>query len=366
MIIGIDINVLTRKNRTGTERYVFELIKEMMKVDLEDNEQIRLYSSAKIDDLPKLPTGWEMKIITIPKGKGWTHLRLSLELLLNPPDIFFSPAHEIPLLRRKKTKILSTVHDVAFHVIPKMYPKKEVRRQEWSLKRTLRITDKILTISQATAMDLIHRYNVSASKIAIAHLAPTAFVDANKSDADVLKGYNLDKKGYFFTLSRIEKKKNILNLVKAYSKYRKLEKNPKLLVLGGKQGFGFDEIEAEVAKTDGIIMLGFVPDNHVKTLMSNAKAYLFPTWYEGFGMPVLESQIVNTPLIAANIPAIREVAGDSAILIDPDDIDGWAIDMAQVDEIVESFNLEEKAKKNLARFSWKKTSDLTWKVIREL
>ena len=115
---GIDVNALARERYTGTERYVLELMHEMMRVPLEADERVWLYSSRRVEALGELPQGWEWRILKWP-GKGWTHIRLSWELLRRPPSVFFSPAHEIPLLHRR-AKIVNTVHDIAFEIVPEV------------------------------------------------------------------------------------------------------------------------------------------------------------------------------------------------------------------------------------------------------
>jgi glycosyltransferase involved in cell wall biosynthesis len=363
---GIDANVLTRQNITGTERYVSALLKEMMKTPLLDDERVLLYVSAPVKALTNLPKGWEVKVLAWPKIKGWTHLRLSMELIINTPDVFFSPAHEIPLFA-PRTQIVATVHDVAFRALPNLYSPKAIKRQDWSVRRQIRMASKLLSVSESTKDDLLKYYQVEPSMVVPTLLAvdEEMFKISESSVNETLVTYSLESKSYFLSIGRIEKKKNIGFLISAFEEYRKEHKG--VLVLGGSFGFGGDEIKDQIENSpfrSDIRALGYVPDDDLPALMRGARAYVFPTNYEGFGIPALEAMAADIPLIASDIPALREVAGDAALFADPSDVQAWATAMAEVS--LETEVLREKGKERLGHFSWTTTAAKTWEVLRSL
>lgn len=361
-VYGIDVNVLTRKKRTGTERYVFELIQEMKKISLHIDEQVVLYSSAALPELNPLPDGWEVKVLKWPfPFRGWTHVRLSLELFFRTPNLFFTPAHEIPFLTGK-AKIVSTVHDVAFHFFPELYSDKAKKRQEWSLARSIKKSAKMIAISHATKSDLERKYAVNPDRISVVQLG----IDAEDFNTNAVTSSN----PYFLHVGRVEKKKNIQLLVQAFDAFKQSTKSKIGLVLVGSFGYGSDEINEQIKISefaDDIKVMGYMSDKDMIPLLNGALAYVLPSKFEGFGMPALEAMAAGVPLIASDLPVMREVAEGAALFSDPDDVNSWTTSMTRMatDQELRSTLIaagHERAKK----FSWAKTAERTWKVLRNV
>ncbi|MFA6131211.1 MAG: glycosyltransferase family 1 protein [Patescibacteria group bacterium] len=368
---GIDANVLTRAKKTGTERYTRELLREMMTFPLQDDERVILYSSALIPDFVNLPKGWELKILDWKLKKGWTHMRLSWELLVRTPNLFFSPAHEIPLFHGR-TKIVSTVHDVAFRLVPEVYTEANRKRQEWAVGRAVKQAKRIITVSETTKNDLMRFFGVAKEKIVPIHLAvkPEQFMVSNEKQQEILNKYHLNPGLYFVSVGRIEKKKNIPFLLDAFDAFKKDRGigDPYCLVLIGSMGEERAEIEAQLnqlACKDSIHGLGYLPDEEIRAILSGAIGYVFPSNYEGFGIPSLEAMASRIPLIASDIPALREVAGEAAIFCGPKDVGAWKNAMKIIaDDQAMRADLVLKGSERLQDFSWKKTAEKTWEVLR--
>lgn len=361
-IYGIDANVLTRDRVSGTERYVASLLKAMMKQPLLDGEQVVLYTSKPAFSETVLPKGWKEHVLKWPLKKAWTHGRLSLELTLRTPNVFFSPAHEIPV-RTGRAKIVSTVHDVAFHKFPNIYPDKERKRQEWSVTRSLKLSDRILTVSETTKNDLVELYKANPDKVTATPLAiySERFDITSDEVWRVREKYHLPEEPFVLYVGRLEKKKNLSMLIKACVKANQH------LILAGSFGFGADEIKEEVKATHGLVQtLGYVPDQDLAGLMRNAHAYVFPSRYEGFGIPALEAFAAEVPLIASDIPALREVAGDAAIFAHPTSVNQWGESLGRMKNEELRKELIEKGKEQLKKFSWNRTAEKTWDVLRSV
>lgn len=358
---GINASVLNLPRWTGVERYVFELLNEMKTMPLETGERVVLYCAEPVEALNPLPVGWSWKVLKWPFPKGWTHGRLSIELSLHPPDVFFAPGHEVPFFGGQE-KTVFTIHDVAFRVVPGLYSDLDLSRQESAVRQGLEWSDKLLTVSEATANDLHNLFNVSYDRITVTHLALPSHMGPVEVNANILQKYGLKEKEYLLYVGRVEQKKNIATLIEAFSKAEKMGVS---LAIAGSDGYGAEEIK-EAAK-EGIKFLGYVPDEYLPSLYAGALAYLFPSKYEGFGIPVLEAFQAKTPVVASDIPALREVASDAALFVDPLDVSGWtqAIERIIGDELLrESF--VKKAIDRLQAFSWKKTAEKTWKVLRDV
>jgi glycosyltransferase involved in cell wall biosynthesis len=373
MTYGIDVNCLTRKNYTGTERYVFSLVKEMMQIPLVDGEEVVLYASAMVETLGALPKGWRWSILNWPLSKGWTHGRLSWELIRRTPNVFFSPAHEIPRFYGR-TKIVNTVHDIAFVYFPQAYSWHHRRRHAWSVKRSLKKATIILTVSEATKQDLIKEYKAHSNNITPTPLAVDAdvFHATEEEQARVLQKYRLFEKKYFFFVGRLEEKKNIVTLIRAFEEYKKRRGagDPMQLVLAGTFGYGAEEIKNAIEYStvkNAIRTLGFVPDKDLPGLFAGSLAFTFPSLYEGFGMPILEAMTVGAPVLASDIPTSREVAGEAAVYAPTQSVATWAEQMDRLVNDVELRNrLVEKGKQRAIQFSWAKTAEITWSVLRRV
>ncbi len=372
MIIGIDANALTRKHYTGTERYLHALLLNMQREPLRDGERVVLYTSAPAESIEPLPQGWSWKTVRWPLPKGWTHGGLSWELLRRPPDVFFTPVHEVPLLHRR-AKIVNTIHDIAFAIEPKTYSTLARLRQQWAVKRAIKQADHLITVSQTTRQDLHRLYKVPLEKMTTTLLAidqkdfVTICDDRHKRSLDDLRLY---KDKYFLTIGRIEEKKNIGLLLEAFFEFKKRRGigDPTQLVLAGKPGDGMERFEKQIARSSfgkDVRLLGYISDEQKTALLQGALAYVFPSRYEGFGIPALEAFASGCPLLASDIPALREVAGEAALFAQTDQVNGWAREMERValDAALRN-NLIVAGRERVNAFSWSKTATKTWEVLR--
>lgn len=365
---GIPVNGLIIKNYTGVEKYTLALLQEMMRQPLYRDEKVVLYSSQKIETLEPLPYGWEWKIIKWAP-KGWTHLRLSFEMLKSPCDVLFIPAHELPFLHRH-TKIVNTIHDIAFRMFSESYSFLQNLRQRWSILRSMK-ANCVIAISEATKNDIKRYYKISDDKISVIHHAinPNDFQTDDFDVFRILSEFSLKKNNYFLTVGRIEEKKNISMLIDAFEKYKDAG-GVCQLVLVGNYGFGEDELRMKINNSrfrESIITPGYVPDENLPAIFSGALAYVFPSKYEGFGLPVLEAMAASIPILASDIPALREVAEDAALFAGSRDVDSWVANMEKIttDEKLRK-ELVNNGKGRLKDFSWSKTARQTWKRLRSV
>jgi len=365
MIIGIDASRAGTKQKTGTEYYSYEIIKSLLEID-KTNHYI-LYSKNRLEgELANLPKNAVNKILKFPRL--WSQIRLSSEMIKNPPDVLFVSAHTIPIRHPKNTVV--TIHDVGFRQFPDLYTPLERYYHNFSMKFSVRYAKKIIAISNATKRDLIKIYNADESKMTVIYHGYDKnkyFVEKN-FDEQKYKD-QLKYAPYLFFIGRLEAKKNIVNLVKAYAMLRKEPKNHHKLVLAGRPGYRYEDIKTQIdnlpenIRTD-VIELGYVPDEDAAKYLRGADILVFPSKFEGFGMPLVEAMASGVPVVASNTTSIPEVVEDAGILCNPDKPFDFA---AACSKIINSKlardNLVAKGLKRAKDFSWTDAAKKTLKVI---
>lgn len=375
MKIGIDASRAFLKNRTGIEEYSFQVINHL-KDELSDHEVV-LYVRPKVNrtiNKFNLPPKWKIKRIGWPRF--WTQIGLSLEMILHPVDVLFIPAHTVPIIHpsgfiikvfnffrknKKKFKTIVTIHGLEYEFLPKAYSIWERIYMRIVIKKSCQWADKIISVSNNTKRDLIKLYKIPSKKIVVIYEG-YFFRDIKKGNKDkrksVLEKYQLENAKYLLFLGRIEERKNLIRIVEAFEILKNKYGVPHKLLLAGGLGYGYDNIvkyiESSVYRND-IYLAGFVEDEDKQEILKNADVFLFPTLYEGFGLPIIEAQSLGVPIVASDNSSIPEIIGAK--------IKPWLVDPKNSEEIAEAVYKIIASKKvrdklikpgleNVKRFSW--------------
>lgn len=365
---GIDAHLLLRENATGVPRYAWFLLREMMKAPLADGERVVLYGHLPKPKELDLVRGWSWKVLSWPIPRGWTHGRLSLEMALHPPSVLFVPGHEVPMFFRKQTSVVTTLHDVAFAMNPQVYDPASRQRQELAVQNAIRRAKVLLTPSNATKADLESHYHVASDRIVVTPLAPATPKVATDA-SELLRKLQITSGQYILSISRLEKKKNTVLLIRAFAALKRKygAGSPYVLVLAGSFGYGEADIRRAIAEekiADSVRFPGYISDDDASKLFAHAMCFVFPSVAEGFGIPVLEAMEHGTPVIASNIAVMREVCGQAAILVSPNDVVALT---SAMDLMVDKETREEYRSRGFAqvqKFSWETTAAETWKALR--
>jgi glycosyltransferase involved in cell wall biosynthesis len=358
MKIGIDGSRAFLKQRTGIEEYSYQVIKHLR--NKLDKHLVVIYLRPKQTIDFSLPENWRVKRIQFPRL--WTQIGLSLQLFLNPMDVLFVPAHTIPFFHPKKTFV--TVHGLEYEVMPEAYSFWERFYMRFSIKNSCRWAKRIISVSQNTKQDLINLYEIPEEKIRVVYEG----YEKKSGEVEMSRDLELEAiKPYFLFVGRLEKRKNIVGIISAFEIFmEKTGANYKLL-LGGRFGYGEAEIKNKIEKSKykkDIVILGFVSQERKWQLFKQAYLFLFPTFYEGFGIPVLEAQSVGVPVITSNRSSLPEISNGSAFLADPKEEKMIAKGIyALVNDEKMKNAIIKKGYENVKRFSWEKCSEQIARIL---
>ncbi len=423
MIIGIDASRANRKYKTGPEWYSYHLIRELAAID-SDNEYV-LYTNEplmpELLDLKSQPAGREkvaaaasaksqilrsphdnfkIKLLKWPFSFFWTQGRLSLEMFISPPGILFVPAHAVPFIHPRRT--VNTVHDIGFEIDRKFYkpeylgPGAMLARRplnffiklitygkyganskdylSWSTGYTLKKSKLVIVPSEFTRQELIRQYNAQPDKIKVISNGYDSKLFHRNIDPEttkrVLAKHDI-KPPYLLYVGKLDTKKNTHALVQAFGIYKQRAKSRDIkLVLIGTASFGYDEVTYmmhEYMLDNDIYMPGWLPQEEMPHIYAGAEAFIYPSLYDGFGIPLLEAMACGIPVAASNKASIPEVVGDAALIFEPTSAPSI---VNAINEIINNRELRQnlilKGLERSAQYSWKKCAKETLEALSGL
>ena len=358
MMIGFDGSRSFSSKRTGTENYAYQLLKALTKID-HDNQYVvytRLsITSTIVEDIVKGHENFQFKEIKWPRL--WTQGGLAIQTFKDNLDVLFVPAHTLPIIRRPGLKTVVTVHDLGSQYLPQMHQLKQRAYLGLMQKFQLKTASRIIAVSNATKQDLIEKISIKKEKVEVVYEGYNKEIYRNR-----LKYSDIEEKKYFIFVGTIQPRKNLERIIIAFSRQSSVFN----LVIAGSKGWLSDDIyklPKKLGIENRVKFLGYVPDEQLPALYSGAEALLFPSLFEGFGLPILEAQACGCPVITSNLSSMPEVAGDAAILVDPYSIDDIVKGMERLQGIGYRVQLIKKGFENIKRFSWEKCAKETLKVI---
>lgn len=387
MIVGYDGSRAFNKDRTGTENYSYQLLKQLAKVDTQN--QYLVYIRPGFSKEEKRPANFQFKVINFPRL--WTQVGLAKQTFHDKLDVLFIPAHTSPLIHKPGLKTVVVVHDLGAEYLPKMHQLKQRLYLKWITNYQLKNATRLIAVSEATKNDLIKKVKIVSNNIKVVHEGyDSSLFISIKDDTLVnsLKEFDIKKGEFFLFVGTIQPRKNLERLIKAFSSVIPLKRGIQLntsgseldsrlrgndnikLVIVGSKGWLSDEIYAlpkQLGIDDKVKFLGRVKDEDLPALYSGAIALIFPSLFEGFGLPILEAQACGCPVITSNISSMPEVAGKGALLIDPYSVEAIEEALARVKESQsQRIKVVKAGFENIKRFSWEKTARETLKVFEEI
>ncbi|MFH1846633.1 MAG: glycosyltransferase family 1 protein [Candidatus Omnitrophota bacterium] len=375
MRIGINARYL-QNTRTGIARYVYSLLANLKKVDA-GNEYVLFLGGSRLvlddieslgflNDVSKMPTTNQiLKIV-------WQHFYVPKRIKDLAIDVFHEPTFIAPYFKRCPTVV--TIHDLAYKFLPDCYTLRNRLYLDLLMKKSINTSDKVIVISENTKKDVLLNFDIKEQKVEVLPLSvdESFYPIADRKEeqlASVKSKYGITQ-DFILTVSLISPRKNLVNLIRAFAKLKKMKASLHQLVIVGKKGWLFKKIFEEVVACGyekDIIFCDFVSHEDLVKLYNAAEVFVYPSLYEGFGLPLLEAMACDCPVVASNISSIPEVCADAAILFDPHNFVEIANAIGQV--LTESSlkkSLIEKGRIRAAFFSWRKTAEGTAKVYNSL
>lgn len=375
MIIGIDGNEANIKNRVGVNRYAFEVLKNLHKLQGEWEKEHKLIVYLKdqpLSDMPKETQNFRYKIL---KGSSlWLLTKLMPYLFRNPEklDVLFSPSHyTVPFAPIPR---VCAIMDLGYLEFSSQFTKKVF----WQLKVwsaiSIFVSKRIISISNSTAKDIVRHYPFAGNKIRVTHLGhdKTKF-NLNIGSEDVRrirKRYSIVD-DYVLYLGTLKPSKNVGGLIEAFVILSKLKPyNWKLgqLVIAGPKGWMYGSIFKKVEESgisDKVVFTDYIKERDKAPLIKGAKVFVLPSFWEGFGLDVLSAMAVGTPVVASRAGSLPEVVGNAGILVDPNSPESIAAGIKEVlsmnnkryNRIVQAGLLQ------AGEFSWEKCARQTLEAI---
>jgi glycosyltransferase involved in cell wall biosynthesis len=363
MHIAIDAHAVGAQ-LAGNETYAVNLIEALAEIDQSNRYTLYVTRQSAVDRFTNRWPNFHVKrtlphtpLVRIP-------LTLSVELRKNRVDVVHVQYTAPP---RTPCALVVTIHDLSFEHLPETFKRRSRAQLRLTVRRTARKAAQILTLSEFSRRDIIETYALEPERVFVTPpAAPSHFVPV--TDVTELRRIRMTygiRRDYILALGSIQPRKNLVRLIKAYESLRGVVDSEQLpqLVLAGRRGWLEAETirAAELSEARGdILFTGYVPDADLPAVYSGALCFAYPSYFEGFGLPILEAMQCGTPVIAGNRTSLPAVAGAAALLVDP--FDQAAIGNGLVRLIKNADYRAELRVKGLdqaAAFSWKNTARLT-------
>ena len=369
MKIAINANELCQPQTNGVKIYTYNILKYLAKKKF----TATIYYQKKIKEKWNIENAnLKHKLIKWP-FLFWTHFRFPFELWRDRPDVFFTPIQTIPFFL-PKCKIIITIHDIAFLKFPNDFTFKNRLKLLFHTKRAVRKAEKIIVPSQATKNDLIKFYRADPKQIEVIYHG-TSFEKKSQTPSVWDSGHSVSGifQLYILFVGTIQPRKNIQGLIEAFEILKNNSQLPtldfQLIIVGGK-GWLWKKVFEKAEKSkykDDIIFTGQISSKKLLKFYQNAEVFVLPSFYEGFGLPILEAMANGVPIIAGNNSSMKEIINGAGILINsykPEEIAEAIKKIIQNKDFREK--LVEKGLKQAKKFTWEKCAEKIMKVLTNL
>jgi len=363
MKIAIDIRE-AEAQKTGKGWYTYNLVLELLKLD-QKNEYL-LYTDNDKNPYKEFKNA---QMVHIPgRGLKW-HLNVLKDLKAKKPDLFFAPtSYIIPSLAPKSLKVIITVHDLVAFMFPHQHSAKAVLIERLTLRRAVKKAAHIFVVSENTQKDLLKRFKFPQTHIHEVPCAASDFFREPVKEGELAKfrqNFQLPEK-FILAVGTLEPRKNFGTLIKSFVLIKAKYPDYKLVIVG-KKGWKYSHIEEKLKEFNlekDVMFPGYLEPEDLKKIYACATVFVFPSLYEGFGIPPLEAMACGCPVVSSNVASLPEVIGDAGILIDPKNARKIADSITSLIENPQIRTmLIERGLRRSEKFTWQKSAAAALKVF---
>jgi glycosyltransferase involved in cell wall biosynthesis len=373
MHIGIDAHAIGAR-QGGNETYIANLIKSLAEIDGDNLYTIYLADAgAAAQWREKFTTRYQnfsVRLLPPPTPLVRVPVYLTYELFRRPVDVLHVQYTAPPLCR---VPVVVTIHDLAFERMPETFTRRGSFQLKLTVRRTAKKAARIATVSEYSRQDLLDIYKLSPEKVVVTYngvessFTPQPSVP-NEAEA-VRKRFGVSR-DFLLAVGSLQPRKNLVRLIRAYARLRSEREDfrPQLVIVGRKLWLAseiFDEVKRQ-RWADDVILTGYVADEDLPALYRAARAFVYPSLFEGFGLPPLEAMASGTPVVTSDVSSLPEITGDAALLIDPND------ERALANALIEIMNndrlraeLREKGIAQAKKFTWREAAEKTLRLYKE-
>lgn len=370
MHIAIDAHSVGAK-LGGNETYAINLIEALAEIDQSNRYTLYVTKPEAIERFANRWANFSVKqtlphspLVRIP-------LTLVRELRRHPVDVLHVQYTAPPFA---PCPVVATIHDLAFEHLPETFNRRSWMQLRLTVRRTARRAAQIITVSEYSRQDISKTYGIAPERITVTPEAAPSYFNPITNETElknVRKTYGIEG-DYILSLCSIQPRKNLVRLIEAYSRWRQsnTETNYPQLVLAGKRGWLDDKVFRVASKSPvakDIVFTGYVAEKDLPALYSGAVCFVYPSYFEGFGLPVLEAMQCGVAVIAGNKTSLPEIVGEAGMLVDPFNHEMLLQAIARVVKDVSYRNdLRRKGLLRARDFSWTTTAQLTLDIYKRV
>lgn len=366
MKIAIDVRTAAGE-KAGKGWYTFHLVHSLIRHD--QRNQYLLYTKVGVPGFADFENA-EQRVIS-GSGIFW-HRRVARDAARENVDIFIAPSSYItPVFLSSGIKSVVTVHDLVALLFSDRHNKKAVFTEKFFLKKAVRRAAHIITVSKHTRRDLIQYFPGAEEKTSVVYCGASSEFKPLPKNSPELKNFaketNLPAK-FFLAVGTLEPRKNFPNLIRAFALLKQKMPDHHLIIVGG-PGWGAHEVEETIREkylSKKVHILGYLSGKSLLYLYNLATAFVFPSIYEGFGIPPLEAMQCGCPVIVSNQASLPEVVGDAGLYVDPEKPESIAAAMQKITDDELRFNLRNQGFIQSKKFSWDTSARTLHDIIEKL
>jgi glycosyltransferase involved in cell wall biosynthesis len=364
MRIGFD-GIPLASAKTGVGHYTFELAKEVARLEPNSEFELLTYSHLELEEAANFPPN--LSIVQAARRSRWMAIGLPIYARKRRLTLFHGTNYEVPILPGCPTVV--SIHDLSLLLHPQTHRPALVRRAKRRLPLMARVAKRIITDAEAVKREICEHLNIPPDKISVVPLAPRNIFHPVADTQATRRRLGVEDEFVLF-VGTLEPRKNLAMLVRAFDDLLRTTSLSPQLVIAGQEGWLSEELFSSAqseALRNRFLFTGYLSDEDLRALYSSCRAFVYPSIYEGFGLPPLEAMACGAAVITSRIPVITETVGAAARLIDPKDAQELTASLVEfLTDAQARDHFAAAGIKRAAEFTWQRTAQMTLDVYRDV